>query len=1301
MLTTTRGALAIVAAAGSGGAVASAAPQSWVGAVSGDWNDPTRWSGGAVPDGAGMDATIDAVGAAYTVNLNINALVDRFVLNSVDATLLSNGRTLSVNLSADLDAGLARFTGGGIAGAGALTNRARFEAISSVTISTASFVNEGMLDIVANGSFNSVLNRSGDMTNSGTVRLTSTAPTSAGLSVTGTLANAVGGSIEVEAASGGARALTAATLENDGTVTLGASTALNGTNGSYTNRGLFTVAAGRTATLSGSGTLSFNQDGGTLDNQGAFEVNAEVFNFNGGTITGNAVTMNGGALNIAGSGAGAFDLISTVGYSGDIADGQRVRVLATGSFNSQLSGSSFTNAGRLVLDSSAGTAATLSMSGTLTNGASGVVEVLAGAGGGRSLTTGGLVNDGSVVIGADTSLNGGNGVYTNNASFIVQAGRTATLAGAGTLSFNQNAGVLDNQGGFASNGEIFNFNGGTIAGNAVAINGGTLNNLGSGSAAFDLFQTVNYSGNISGAQTVRLVATGGFNGQINAGGFSNSGVLALTSTAGTSATLNASGTVVNEVGGLIDVRQGSGGTRSLTTVGLVNNGTARLDHNTALNGGNGVYTNNATFRIEANRTATLQGAGTLTFNQDGGVLENLGQFVSNGEVFNFNGGTIAGNAVVINGGSLNNPAAGSAAFDLFQTVTYSGNISSDQVVRLIATGGFNAQLNASSFVNSGLFQMTSTAGTSATLSMGGTYTNGAGGVFDVLAGAGGTRSLTTTNFVNNGAMNVRADVALNGGNGQYANNADWLIEAGRTLTLQGSGTLGFDQNDGVLNNLGTFVSSGEVFNLNGGSIAGNAVNINGGSLNINAAGAAEFDLAQTVVYAGDISNAQRVRVIANSGFNAVMSASSFTNSGELILTSTAGTSATLESGGTITNGAAGLLEVREGNGGARVLSVSSLVNNGRVLLDANTTINQGNGVVTNNASFEVAAGRSVVVSGSGVLNFNQDAGLLDNQGAFRLDGEAFNFNGGVIAGNAVRLNGGSLNISATTAGAFDLNGTVAFGGNIAGPQIVRVEANSFANALMTAGSFANDGTLALTSVAGTTASLAASTFTNRGLFAVEAGAGGARSIDANIVNEGTADFGVSTSLVRGNGTQVNRGLWRIAGGAELIVGGSGVVTFVNEAAGIITGGGRLDNLGVDVFQNDGTFAPGDGVGTLEYEGDWSQSATGVLDIELAGRNAGEFDLLRVFGDVGLDGTLRVSVNGFIPSAVDAFVVLDGDSLTGVFANAAATVQVVGGGSFDVLYDAAAGTVTLTNYVPAPGVAGVLVAAGVFAGRRRR
>jgi len=1278
-----------------GTAVSSLAQDAdWVDAVDGSWSDAARWSGGVSPNGATFDVAIDAMGAAYTVNLDVNAIVDTLLLDSADATLVASGRTLTVGSLANFASGRASFFNSTITGAGMLTNSAVFDTTGTVTISTATFDNDGDFNITATGSASAQVNRTGGMTNTGTVTLTSTAATNATLNTGGTFRNEAGGVLNVESGAGGLRSLTTAALENEGAVHLNRSTNLNASSGVYTNNGTWNVNAG-TATLSGSGVQTFNQNGGVLNLVGDLQVNAEVFNFNGGEVTGNNVSLFSSTLNINAGGSAGFTTTGTTTFGGNVFADQEVVLLANGSASNQFNAGAFSNSGDITLTSTAATNVTLAAV-SLTNNADGSLTIENGSGGLRSLATVELVNDGVVEISRSTNLNGASGIYTNNGTWNTLAG-TTTLSGSGLQTFNQDAGTLNNQGRFFVNAERFNFNGGEILGNSIEAFSSTVNNNADGSVTYDLTGNTAWTGDVAASQDVNLIANGSSSKTFNVGTFSNSGDIVLTSTAATNVTFVAN-SFTNNAEGSLTVENGNGGLRDISTGTFVNDGTVETNRSTDLDGASGTYTNNGAW-TNVSGTTSLNGSGSLTFNQNAGTLDNQGRFFVSAEIFNYNGGTITGNNLELFSSTLNNLASGSVSYDLTGNTTYAGEVASGQTLNLIATGSTSKVLSAGTFSSSGEITMTSTAATNVTF-IADAFTNNAGGVFNVEAGAGGLRDLSTLSLVNNGAVQINANVDLDGSSGVYTNTGTFTIAAGRTATLSGSGTQTFNQNAGTLANMGAFQINAEIFNFNGGEVLGNDLSLFSGTINNNAAGTVHYDVVGNVTYNGDISGNQSLDVIANGSTSTTVNASSFANSGIVTLTSVAATNATLLSGGTITNNADGVVNVEAGSGGLRSLTTAGFVNNGEVNINASVRLDGASGVYTNNNNWSIASGRTLTLNASGTQTFNQQAGVLDNQGAFVVSGEVFNHNGGVITGNNVVVFNGTLGLGAGGAAEFDTQGSVTLVGNVGQPHTVNVVGTGATSSTLTGGSFSSDGLIRLTSVAATNATLNGSDFTNNagGEVRVENGAGGVRSIGIGmIVNDGLFQFNRNTNVSSSGMTFANNGTVRVSEGVEAVFGGSGVVTFRNGVDGVVTGSGRIDNLSVDVFENDGTFAPGDDIGTLTYEGNWSQRSPGSLDIDIM--NTGSFDRFLVTGSATLDGALRVFVSGNV-AANDSFVILDAASLTGTFANAASTVSVVGGGQFDVIYDETAGTVTLTNFIPTPGTLGVLAAAGLFIRRRR-
>ena len=125
----------------------------------------------------------------------------------------------------------------------------------------------------------------------------------------------------------------------------------------------------------------------------------------------------------------------------------------------------------------------------------------------------------------------------------------------------------------------------------------------------------------------------------------------------------------------------------------------------------------------------------------------------------------------------------------------------------------------------------------------------------------------------------------------------------------------------------------------------------------------------------------------------------------------------------------------------------------------------------------------------------------------------------------------------------------------------------------------------------------------------------------------------------------------MAAGRTLTVTGAGRLDINNNidttAAGLVLvsggnvgGSGRVNGRSTNTG---GSVSPGNSVGTLTVEGNFQQSATGTLNIELGGTAVGQYDRLNVIGGLDgavLDGILDVSlVNGFVPAVGNTFDVI--------------------------------------------------------------
>lgn len=134
---------------------------------------------------------------------------------------------------------------------------------------------------------------------------------------------------------------------------------------------------------------------------------------------------------------------------------------------------------------------------------------------------------------------------------------------------------------------------------------------------------------------------------------------------------------------------------------------------------------------------------------------------------------------------------------------------------------------------------------------------------------------------------------------------------------------------------------------------------------------------------------------------------------------------------------------------------------------------------------------------------------------------------------------------------------------------------------------------------------------------------------------------------------------------------TGVLVFekalTNSAAGIIKGNGTLDIFNV-VFSNAGMVAPGASPGILSVAGDYAQTASAGLNVEIGGVAAGtEYDRLDISGSAQLNGALNVTLaSNFRPAPTDTFSIMNFSSRNGQFA--AENVPIINNQSmFEVQY----------------------------------
>jgi hypothetical protein len=540
-----------------------------------------------------------------------------------------------------------------------------------------------------------------------------------------------------------------------------------------------------------------------------------------------------------------------------------------------------------------------------------------------------------------------------------------------------------------------------------------------------------------------------------------------------------------------------------------------------------------------------------------------------------------------------------------------------------SNAGNNATLTVDNgFSNAGTFRLESTDqiwSSNLTVSSG-TFSNT--GILNVNPGSGGSR-IVMASLSNAGTVNLNTNTAFNMPSGVYTNTGDFIIAAGKTLTIS-SGNPVFNQNDGTLSINGTYSQLGGAFNYNGGTITGTpilqSVALTFGS---GGTGVASFILRGASTLSGDVGPDQTIWVQgSNAGNHATLTAASgFNNAGTLRLESIDQnwSSNLTVSSGTFSN--TGILNVNPGSGGSRIV-MASLSNAGTVNLNTDTTFSRPSGVYTNNSNstFTIAAGKTLTISGGSPV-FNQNGGTLTCDGTYSQFGGAFNYNGGMITGTpilqAVALTFGS---GGTGVAFFILRGASTLSGDVGPDQTIWVQGSNAGNhaTLTVDNGFSNAGTLRLESIDQNWSSnltvSSGGTVSNTGILNVNPGSGGSRIVMASLSNAGTVNLNTDTTFSRPSGVYTNNSnsTFTIAAGKTLTISGGSPV--LNQNAGTLTINGTYSQFNGAFNYNGGMIT---GTPILQSVAlTFGSGGTGVASFILRGAST-------LSGDVGVGQSIWV------------------------------------------------------------------------------
>ena len=975
----------------------------------------------------------------------------------------------------------------------------------------------------------------------------------------------------------------------------------------------YTTSANFNHTLTGSGGLNVNSSGNTITFGGNGSGYSGAVAVGTGTAAVVAIADALGTGNISNSGTvsfGGFNLTNNISGTG--------QVIVTGVGNSRLSGTNTFSGG---LDVQGGVLDVSSVNslgtGTVTSSTAGAVlalgnstnEVLSnnltgnlalvmgGTGildltGTNSYALGTLINNGAVRVDSFARLGTGQVIANSGGALILNYNGAGQLLQ--TTPFMTGAGSFIKEGsGDVVMSQTSTFTGGTIIrAGRIGLNNGDA--LGTGSIQIDSgaelgIGNVALLNNISGTGSIVKTA----NGTAELGG-NNSGF---------------TGTIDLQAG-RISVTDG----RSLGSgTVLVGNGTTLRTDNSIL-GDTTIVANllgDGDFEKRGSNRVTLTGANALTRNvfvRDGTLQIGGDQNVGSANIdltlatsildLSTNGSTTLSNNI---GGLGAVVKTGTGTVFLTGSNSYAGGTDIQQgAIRV-------TDLNAL-----GTGPVAVQAGAALDLSINGVATyNGA------ISGAGILRksdvgdltllSNTLTGGVDivGGRVIVNTAAALGGGPVSTAADTQLVFDNSTTevsntvisgagaLTKNGTGLL-------VMNNAnsftgGTVINSGRVGLNNGlGLGTGNVVVLQNAILGIGG-----------VNFANNVSGAGQIIKTAN---NIAVMTGTNTHSG--------GTD--IQQGGIIVNSPAALGTGAVSLSGANTTLTVDYSGTTNVALNnqingVGTLIKDGSGTVVMNASGNSYSGGTLINAGRLGLNFGDSLGT----GIVQINSGAELALGDISFSNNVQ---GAGQIIKTSGGATTLSGTNTHSGGIS----------------ILGGSLNVTGSGALGSGAVNIAAGAALNYTNTNAVTFANGLSGSGSF--NKLGTGQLSFANNFTLGSLN-LQAGRTRMNVVGTTNVTVG----------ANATLDGTGRI----IGNLTNNGTVAPGNSIGTLTVQGNYTHNANSVLEIEFDG--AGNIDLLDVTGNATLNGgTLRfVSIGG--AEGQGGTFLRTGGTLTGTFA----TVETIG------------------------------------------
>jgi hypothetical protein len=531
------------------------------------------------------------------------------------------------------------------------------------------------------------------------------------------------------------------------------------------------------------------------------------------------------------------------------------------------------------------------------------------------------------------------------------------------------------------------------------------------------------------------------------------------------------------------------------------------------------------------------------------------------------------------------------------------------------------------------------------------------GAFTVDTTVDGQPGISGT-FTNTGIMQFNHMARFD--NGAVTNQGTVNIADATTVVSSGSscGDTGVSfKNDtgGSINATGTgtldviFYEQG-----NGSAIGSNPVQMPCGGLKYTGNGASKVRARGGFELTGTMQSNQSLTVSDESSNTAANLGGPFTNNGTITLTCPLPVGTCGAGGGADFNGAghtftnAGILTVSADAGTGAVVNSGgggTIVNTGTMNFDQSGALS---GVVTNQGAINIANGKMARSSGSscgdpGGSVKNDTGGSINaiGTGTFEISTNYEQGNGTTSGTTPVNIPCGGLQYTGNGTSVVQAGGTT-MTGSISSGQTLRIRTN------VNSPAFSNAGTIVFDQSATNPILNLGGTLTNTGTIATSGASANTSTVGGGSIDQTNA----SAQVIVLAGTNLN------IGGNPLLL-----------KAGKLSGDGTLTG---SVNNSAGTVAPGASPGTLTVSGNYTQGASGKLEVEIAGTGAGQFDRLAVGGNANLDGDVSLQ-----PSAGYAASAAVGDSLdflayggtrTGGFASTTVSATLTCPNQLSVAYD---------------------------------